>query len=237
MPKNTSVVPIWNFFEKSSVGHKIAICNYCRRELSYKTTITNLKTHLKQKHISAYNNLLNYCKNLEPASVSTSAGAATETVSRVCCAGSGDGVTGGGPEKNSGDGESQDNVSGGRLKRSCNTNDIIEPPEKVQKKMHVYLPKKLKPDDSKKIDLCLLKMVVYDFQPFSIVEDEGFRTYTHALNPNYDIPHRKTLSMNLLPTVYQKRLEQLQSYVQANAESECITVDCWTSRTMDSIWR
>lgn len=112
--------------------------------------------------------------------------------------------------------------------------NVNEPPKKVQRGMHAYLPKKLRPEERNKIDFCLLKMILYDFQPFSIVNDIGFREYTHALNPNYEIPDRKTLSVTLLPKVYEKRLAELKSFVQLNAKSVCITIDYWTSRTMDS---
>lgn len=45
-----------------------------------------------------------------------------------------------------------------------------------------------------KIDQALLKMIIKDFQPFKIVEDEGFKSFVRELNPSYQIPNRHTLS-------------------------------------------
>ncbi|XP_068625998.1 uncharacterized protein bdwf isoform X2 [Battus philenor] len=54
----SSSARIWSYFEKCNDGSKAAICHYCNKSLSYKTTITNLKVHLKQKHPLVYNDLL-----------------------------------------------------------------------------------------------------------------------------------------------------------------------------------
>ncbi|CAG5000581.1 unnamed protein product [Parnassius apollo] len=75
MSRRNSDLPIWNFFEKPVDVLKTATCNYCRRELSFKTSVTNLKQHLKQKYISVYNNLINFGKTFESA--------APETVSNI----------------------------------------------------------------------------------------------------------------------------------------------------------
>ncbi|XP_039762273.1 uncharacterized protein LOC120635350 isoform X3 [Pararge aegeria] len=50
---------IWNYFKIANDVDKKAICKYCKKSLSYKSTITNLKLHLKQKHISAFEDLCN----------------------------------------------------------------------------------------------------------------------------------------------------------------------------------
>ncbi|XP_069363563.1 uncharacterized protein [Maniola hyperantus] len=55
---------LWNFFEKSKHGRKFATCNYCGRKLSYATTITNLKQHLRKKHASEYEIFSNLSKEL-----------------------------------------------------------------------------------------------------------------------------------------------------------------------------
>ena len=44
-------------------------------------------------------------------------------------------------------------------------------------------------------------LIASDSQPFSIVEDKGFRSFTQALNPMYVPPSRKTLSKNDSKTV------------------------------------
>lgn len=87
----------------------------------------------------------------------------------------------------------------------------------------------LTPSRQNSIDDELAKMVALDFQPFSIVEDEGFRNYSHALNPMYTLPSRKTLSQKIIPGLYEATRESLQERVK-RATAVCLTTDCWTSR-------
>lgn len=82
-------------------------------------------------------------------------------------------------------------------------------------------------------DSCLVRMIALDFQPISIVEDEGFRQYSHSLNPNYTLPSRKNLSDVLIPekfTFVQSKLTDMLNatdYVSA-------TTDLWTSSSNKS---
>ncbi|CAH1107911.1 unnamed protein product [Psylliodes chrysocephalus] len=79
-----------------------------------------------------------------------------------------------------------------------------------------------------KIDRCLVELITRDYQPISIVEDKGFRNFVNTLNPSYQIPTRKTVSNTLLPEIYEKRVNKVQSIVK-NAKSVTLTTDCWTS--------
>ena len=54
---------LWNYFSVFDKHAKKAKCNYCQKALSYKTTITNLKNHLKQKHIFIYEEVCSIEKN------------------------------------------------------------------------------------------------------------------------------------------------------------------------------
>lgn len=234
MAKSTTGFSVWKHFEKFNTVDKTATCNSCRALLSYKTTITNLKSHFKKRHASLYNDLYNSCKTPESStfhtikqdieafsvddigdrsSESRHTNQEHETGNQECVIET---------EKSVG----RDHTSSDKFKDEF---DTAEPPQKIRKVMHVYISK-----DRKIIDLCLLKMIVYDLQPFSIVDDIGFREYTEALNPNYKIPDKRTLSGNLLSTMYEAKLENLKTYVQTKAVSVCVTCDCWTSRSMDS---
>lgn len=51
------------------------------------------------------------------------------------------------------------------------------------------------------IDEELAEMVASDFQLSSIVDDKGLKSFTHALNPMYAIPSRKTLSQKIIPSL------------------------------------
>lgn len=97
-----------------------------------------------------------------------------------------------------------------------------------------YIPRKLGSDEKLNIDKCLLKMITDDFQPFSIVENQGFKEFIHALSPNYELIHRKTLSNKPLPAEYETRLQTTKKLVREYCETICITADCWTSKNLIS---
>lgn len=96
-----------------------------------------------------------------------------------------------------------------------------------------YLPKKLTIDAKKSLDQTLLKLFVNDFQPFKIVEDSGFKQFVKALNPNYELPNRHTISKEHIPAMYEKCLREMK-VLTADVESACLTTDCWTSRNNES---
>ncbi|KAI4818229.1 hypothetical protein KUCAC02_011581 [Chaenocephalus aceratus] len=83
------------------------------------------------------------------------------------------------------------------------------------------------------VDEELAKMIASDFQPFSIVEDKGFRSFIQALNPMYVPPSRKTLTQKIIPRLYDREHASLQARVK-EATAVCLTTDCWTSRTTTS---
>lgn len=76
-------------------------------------------------------------------------------------------------------------------------------------------------------------MFTQDFQPFSIVEDNGFKNFVSTLNPSYKLPDRKTISGSLIPAAYEECLAYVQQRI-TNAKSVCITTDCWSSSVQDS---
>lgn len=41
---------IWNFFTEKPNADKIAICNICKEELTFKSTSNNLKKHTERKY-------------------------------------------------------------------------------------------------------------------------------------------------------------------------------------------
>ncbi|XP_051935570.1 E3 SUMO-protein ligase ZBED1-like [Hippocampus zosterae] len=107
------------------------------------------------------------------------------------------------------------------------------PRSTTQRSMSHFIQTPIKPVKQTTIDEELGKMITSDFQPFSIVDDKGFRRYTHALNPMYAIPSRKTLSQRIIPGLYDRERAALQERVQ-KAIAVCLTTDCWTSRTTTS---
>ena len=98
-----------------------------------------------------------------------------------------------------------------------------------------FLPKKINHAQKKKIDNVLMKLFTLDFQPFSVVEDRGFRDFVRALNPSYELPNRKLISSSFLPAAYEQCFTRVQEKLSC-VESVCLTTNTWTSKTMIRIW-
>jgi len=96
------------------------------------------------------------------------------------------------------------------------------------------MPKKLSVDVKKKIDQSFLKLFTKDLQPFSIVEDPGFKEFVKLLNPNYQIPNRHTISKILIPSAYETCLNNVKEIISKELVTCCMTTDCWTSRCTES---
>ncbi|KAL4119491.1 hypothetical protein QTP88_012298 [Uroleucon formosanum] len=78
------------------------------------------------------------------------------------------------------------------------------------------------------IDESLIKTIVTDYQPISLVENSGFLEYSKKLQPLYKVPSRKTLTTKLLPNEYNKIVIILKKMLE-NVASLSITTDIWTS--------
>ncbi|CAG4962522.1 unnamed protein product [Parnassius apollo] len=84
------------------------------------------------------------------------------------------------------------------------------------------------------IDDHLMNLFIWDLQPFSIVEDKGFRELIKFDFPNYIIPSRKYFANYLLPGWYEEVKTNTKAALSLDAKSICLTTDMWTSRNNDS---
>lgn len=91
--------------------------------------------------------------------------------------------------------------------------------------MDQFMQKSMSVAKQGQIDIALAKMFATDFQPFSIVEDRGFRNYSSSLNPMYTIPSRKVISKSLIPQLYESTRASVQERVK-KATAVCLTTDC-----------
>ena len=87
-----------------------------------------------------------------------------------------------------------------------------------------------KPDDPRRVrsDYDLAEMVCLDLQPFSIVEDVGFRKFVKGIEPRYTLPSRSRISNNLIPDVY----ERVKSAVMKQFHGMdyiSLTTDIWSN--------
>ncbi|XP_067624168.1 E3 SUMO-protein ligase ZBED1-like isoform X3 [Eurosta solidaginis] len=85
----------------------------------------------------------------------------------------------------------------------------------------------------KEIDKALARLIGVDLQPFSIVNHEGFRSYTKILDPRYVLPSKTTLKNVHIQNMYEQCRSKLRDLLSA-VEYLAITTDCWTSAATES---
>jgi len=68
-------------------------------------------------------------------------------------------------------------------------------------------------DGQKKLDTALMKLFIKYLQPFSVVEDTGFKEFVNMLNSGYKIPNHHTISKTLIPTAYEKCVNEVKSII------------------------
>ena len=75
-------------------------------------------------------------------------------------------------------------------------------------------------------------MVVKDSQPFSIVDDCGFKEFVVLLVPTYTLPSRQALK-NMVIHRYEEEKTKAKAVIQ-RVEAVSLTTDMWTSINMDA---
>jgi len=73
------------------------------------------------------------------------------------------------------------------------------------------------------------RMIAIDVQPYSVVEDIGFKGVVGILEPRYVLPSRKYFSTKVIPEMYETTKARVQAEVD-NAKSVCLTADTWTAQ-------
>lgn len=101
----------------------------------------------------------------------------------------------------------------------------------VQNTITSYFPRPVGASRRTLIDQQVLKMIVKEYYPFSIVEDKEFVKLLKMLNPGtgYDLPSRKSLSTSLLSVLYNETYDKVMFDIAANGNFVSITTDGWTS--------
>ncbi|XP_047038385.1 zinc finger BED domain-containing protein 4-like [Helicoverpa zea] len=214
---------VWVHFDIESVGEKTAVCKLCRVKLSYKTSSTNLKKHILRKHptveIQDERRNMGMHQNSSEQRLEQEAGPSNQAGSQNL---------------------TQQSVVASSASHSAEGNPLPQP-HIIQQSL-VRQPtiaqftqrKKITPSEQERLNRLLMKLFMLDFQPFSIVEDEGFVAFVHGLNPIYQLPSRKYLSNTLLPSMYQQVFNETKTKMTEEAKSVCLTTDCWTSKANES---
>lgn len=110
---------------------------------------------------------------------------------------------------------------------------FLRPPNKRQISIANFIHKPIPLSKSKMIDQQLVKMIVKEYHPFSVVENVEFRNLIKMLCPTYVIPSRKTISQSLMPQMFEMTVERVKDTLK-NVEAVCLTTDGWTSKTNQS---
>ncbi|XP_073670235.1 E3 SUMO-protein ligase ZBED1-like [Paramisgurnus dabryanus] len=84
----------------------------------------------------------------------------------------------------------------------------------------------------KMVDEALVNMVIKDSQPFSVVDDVGFRELVHVLDPSYVLPTRKALK-SMVDSKYEEAKEKAKEKLD-NVVAVSLTSDMWTSINMEA---
>lgn len=202
--KKKSVV--WNHFTLEA-DKKYVTCNTCKKIYKFFGNTTNLKEHLKRIHplIQLQNEQNIFAHESEDASV---------------------------PSTSSINAPPPTNASEPSTIPSQET--IIPPPPKRKRQIRLTTREdqtQLTDKQIRDIDKSVVKMIVNDYQPMSIVEDSGFKGLCKKLNPNYALPSRKTLTTKLIPEhyniIHSKVVEDLKHVDHISA-----TTDYWQSEVI-----
>ncbi|XP_033998009.1 zinc finger BED domain-containing protein 1-like [Trematomus bernacchii] len=87
-------------------------------------------------------------------------------------------------------------------------------------------------DRKRELDGALVNMVVKDSQPFSIVDDCGFKELVALLDPKYTLPSRRALK-EMVVKRYEEEKTKAKAVMQ-RVEAVSLTADMWTSINMDA---
>lgn len=79
-----------------------------------------------------------------------------------------------------------------------------------------------------KINIVLIKMISLDFQPLSILDDEGFLNFVKELQPLYKEPSRKQLTSTLLPELFEFYMKKLKAFL-GEVLNVAPSTDIWTA--------
>lgn len=181
-----------------------AKCDLCKSVYSVKGgSTTNLQKHMSTKHVASFNNL--FPSNQSEVSTSQQ------------------------ERSNNNDQESK-SVAG-----SSNSQSVTfqEPPKKKTNSDINFCQETYEYGAGKKSNGLVLNLIIKDLQPFSIVEDSGFKDLMTCLEPNYKIPSRSFFSTNMLDTQFTVGKENLKKELK-RASYISLTTDRQTSRAETS---
>lgn len=203
MSRKTSI--IWDYF--IIVEGDKAKCNFCKTVLKFnQSSTTNLIRHIRSKHVTVDlskrrrpNDDLDEENIDDPSPMSTQNPSTSISMDRQC------------------------------LPAIAPLALVHQPTRSQQQQISNFLHKPVAAYKRQAIDQQVIRMIVKEYYPFSIVEDKEFKKLINMLNPGYSLPSRKTLSVSLLPILYNKIYNEVKLDIEVNAHYVSLTTDAWTS--------
>ncbi|XP_037930578.1 zinc finger BED domain-containing protein 4-like, partial [Teleopsis dalmanni] len=113
------------------------------------------------------------------------------------------------------------------------TPGLVAAPRITQTSLESFVMRPLSLPRQIKINNLILDVIVEDVQPFSIINDTGFRKLVLGLEPSYVFPSRTTFSTIFLMEKYNKAKESILDILQ-EAKTISLTTDMWTSNANES---
>uniref|UniRef100_A0A6P7H1Y9 Uncharacterized protein LOC114345090 n=1 Tax=Diabrotica virgifera virgifera TaxID=50390 RepID=A0A6P7H1Y9_DIAVI len=208
--KKRKISGMWQFFEM--VDETYASCNICKNNISYKTSISNLKKHMQKKHPTT----------ALPESSRKDIQIASSSYQCDQPGSSKDGDNLQIPSSSTISSEIKEVSSSTTIERTYG-----------QTKLTSYIERKKVCKNKEETDNALMLLFIYDLQPFRMVESEAFRELIFGLNPNYTLPDRKTISKIMIPHLYEQCMTKVKTLLEQGS-TFCITTDCWTSRIYET---
>ena len=79
------------------------------------------------------------------------------------------------------------------------------------------------------------EMIAKGLQPYSVVDNAGFRALVKALGPKFDMPTKTNYLRTIIPQLYEKEQKKLANFVkEKHLNAMALTSDIWTSRNNDA---
>nr|CAI5850359.1 unnamed protein product [Callosobruchus analis] len=214
MSSSRKTSEFWNHFEEVEGGKK-AKCSYCRQIISVSQGSTgNLSRHLRTKHTGVQIKRDNLVKK-RPAS--SSSGSESSVMKKDL---GNNTIATNEPMQ---DVEAAASATTPLVKQKSTTLSALGSLDAF-----VVNSRPIGIHKSKQFDKQLIKMIVKEYHPLSIVEDKEFKAFVNMLSPGYKLPSRKTISSSLIPQLYECTRENVKLRIR-NSLAISITTDSWTS--------
>ena len=85
-----------------------------------------------------------------------------------------------------------------------------------------------------RITQSVAEMIALDNQPFSIVDNTGFKNLVHLLEPHYKLPSRRYFAEVAIPDIYKEVKNRVEDFLQ-HQQFVSFTKDLWSSVAQDSM--